>query len=302
MARSVRPGYMGIARIGSHTMRCTSFDVNPNQSSTFYDHTIGINDSDPSTSKTKDEWLHTRQTQQRIWRPSPIEISGGMNFPATVTDDGNSAVTNIFSLAAYADYFNLDFWYYCDMGKKFRNCRINTFGFNIQSGDILNIDTNVFGMDILDETSQEQEHDPFRKVAEKLVTWDTVKITVSNYGPIENVLITGFNFQINNNIMNVYTNGPVSLPPIILPTLKPHDLRAGMQQVNGSISIYLDQGQEFIPISMSNFGYAEIKIESPVLNTTMHVVFQSNKMSGSVGPIITELPFVGVDKYFYGGF
>ena len=290
MARSVRPGYMGIARIGSHTIRCTSFDVNPNQSSSFYDHVIGINDTVPSTSATKGEALHTRKTQKRIWRPSVIEVSGGMAFPATVAGGGGTAVLDVFSLAAYADYFDLDFWYYCNIGKSFKNCRINTFGFDISAGGILNINLSVLGMNIIDSGFE-----PMKKVSEKLVTWDTVKITVDNYSPIENVLITGFNFEINNNLSNIYTNGPISPG-----SLKPHDIRAGMQSVSGSIRIFLDQGQEFIPINAID--YSEIKIESPVLNTTIHAVFQSNQMSGSVGPIITELPFVGVDKYFYGGF
>jgi len=291
MVLPVRPGYMGIARVNDKLIRCTSFDVNPNQSVSFYDHTIGLNDTSPSNSSTKGEALHTRQTQQRIWRPSVIEVSGGMGFPAAIADIGTIAVNEIFSLAAYADYFDLDFWYYCGMGKKFKNCRINTFSFNIQAADILNIDTNIFAKDIEEDSPTE----PFQTIAEKLITWDVIKVTVTNYSPIENILITGFNFQINNNLSNIYTNGS-----ILSPTLKPYDIRVGMQQVSGSVTIFLDQGQEFIPISLED--YAEIKIESPCINTTMHVVFQSNQISGQVGPVVTEIPFVGVDKYFYGGF
>lgn len=290
MARQISSGYMGVARIEGRTIRCTSFDVKPNQQPSFYDHVIGINDTAPANSSTKGEALHTRQTQKRIWRPSVIDVSGGMSFPAAVPDFGSDSVSKVFSLAAYADYFDLDFWYYCNVGKTFKNCRINTFGFDIQASDILNINTSVVGMDVEDSDSE-----PFKKISEKLVTWDEVEINVNGYSPIEDVHITGFSFEINNGISSIYTNGPVTPG-----TLKPHDLRAGMQSVSGSIKIFLDQGQAFIPINTSD--YAEIEISSPVLNTTMRVLFQSHQMSGSIGPIITDLPFVGVDKYFYGGF
>jgi len=294
---TVQPGFIGIATIEGRKIRCTSFDVNPNQTSLFYDHTIGIRDTVPITSATKGEQdpltphgSNVRNTQKRIWRPSTIEVSGGISFPATVLDSGYSFCSRLFNIAGWADYFDLDFWYYCGNGKTFSDCRVNTFGFNIQAGDILNIDASVMGKDIADATPPEV----FHKEAEKLVTWDVVNITVSGYTPLENLLITGFNFQINNNLSNIYTNGSVAVP-----NLKPHDIRAGMQEVTGSLSIYLEQGQEFIPISLTT--PAEIAISCPSLNTTMHVVFQSNKMSGAIGPIVTEIPFVGVDKYFYGG-
>jgi hypothetical protein len=69
-----------------------------------------------------------------------------------------------------------------------------------------------------------------------------------------------------------------------------------MQEVTGSMSVYLDSGLEFIPIAVSD--PAIIKVEMPNLTLDMTVVFKSNQMEGQVGPIVTQLPFVGVDYSF----
>lgn len=280
---------MGLATIDDTKIRCTSFNVNPNQDVLFYNHVIGLKDTIPTDSATKGEDLGSTyaNVQRKIWRPSPIAITGGMSFPAT---DKN--VKDMFLKARYANYFDLDFAYYCgtgsEGGRKFKDCRIADYDFNVTSGDLLNVSTTIHAKNI-------EDGDGFSSytTAEKLITWDAVKITVTSAPfTIDSDIISGFNFKINNNIQTIYV--AKSSDPVTDSSLLPHDLRVGMQEITGSITIYLEQGKEFIPINLDTVA----KINIQILNTytiTIDAVFKSNQIEGMVGPIITQLPFVGVD-------
>lgn len=297
MANTVRAGYMGLADLGGTKVRCTSFSVNPTQDVLFYNHTIGLRDTVPTDNATKgaiSESSTDINIQRRIWRPSPISIAGGISFPATET-----SLVNVFNLARYANYFDINFNYYCDTGsssqsRKFTDCRINGFDMSVVAGDIVNINADVVCKNV--ETDAHNEH---YKVPEKLITWDKVptKVTDAPFN-VDDMLIQGFNFKINNNIQTIYTanNTGSALPPTTTESLLPTDLRIGMQEVTGSITVYLDSGKEFIPIALPT--YAHIIVAMPNLNLNMTVVFKSNQMEGQVGPIMTQLPFVGVDYSF----
>lgn len=287
MVLKAHPGYLGIARINDQEFRCSSFDINPQQTPLFYDHTIGLNDTIPLDSSTKGEILGTRNTQKRIWRPSPINITGGMSFPCSYEDNSNPKWQYVFDRAIDANYFDVYFNPYCEKSRRFLDCRINTFNFSCQAGDIANISLDVAAMSMeLSEAYRGYD------TAEKLLTWDVVKVQVSQYEPVANLKISGFNFTVNNNIETIFTcrgNNQQSMFP--------YDLRAGMQEVTGSVVMYLEQGQEFIPLTLED--YAIIELECPGFSTLMHVVFSSNKLDGVIGPVVTELPFTGVDKVFY---
>ena len=291
MSNQIRPGYMGLATINGLRIRCTSFTVNPNQDALFYDHVIGLKDTIPADSSTKGENLGPTyaNTQKRIWRPSPISIGGGISFPAT---DNN--LRNIFLLARYANYFDLDFMYYCKNGttgqecRRFKDCRVNDFDFSVTSGDIVNVSMNVFAKNI-------EENVPFyhHTTPEKLITWDQSPVVVTSPSFVINHLhVNGINFKINNNVQNIYVARNISTTDSLLPW----DLRVGMQEVTGSLNIYLESGYEFIPINLAS--PSVIQISFPGMTLSMSVVFKSNQIEGQVGPIITQLPFIGVDKVF----
>ena len=298
MANTVRSGFMGLANIGNTQIRCTSFSVNPNQDVSFYNHVIGLKDTIPTDSTTKGEILPKpvagntyANIQRKIWRPSPISITGGMAFPATET-----SLKTVFDLARYANYFDLAFIYYCASGlsqdfnaRTFNDCRINGFDFSITSGDIVNISIDVVGKNV------EQRDDYVHYTTpQKLITWDEVNTTITNAPfTVDKLMINGLSFKINNNIQTIYTAG-TSLTTS--ESLYPYDLRVGMQEVTGSLSVYLDAGKEFIPINLAT--PATIQMIMPSLTVRMTVVFKSNQMDGLVGPIITQLPFVGVDYSF----
>jgi len=66
--------------------------------------------------------------------------------------------------------------------------------------------------------------------------------------------------------------------------------------VSGSISIYLKEGESYIgsETTLSN----KITVTAAGFSTDIYVVFLPINISGAIGPIVTELPFVGVDKAF----
>jgi hypothetical protein len=295
MSNILKSGFMGIADVGGTKIRCSSFSINPSQDVLFYNHVIGLRDTVPSNSSTKhvlSESSINVNTQRRIWRPSPITISGGIGFPATET-----SLKSLFNLARYAQYFDTTFVYYCnkfDIGKEtrlFKDCRVGDFSFAVKAGDIVNLSSTISAKKI--EASQGK----FRGYtkAEKIITWDKSLITITN-APfnMSNFIIEGFDFKINNNLQTIHVANAVgtAYPDSLLP----FDIRVGMQEVSGDLTVYMQQGLEFI--SFDETAPTKITINLPNLVINMSVVFQSNQMDGVVGPIITKLPFVGVDKVF----
>lgn len=293
MANSVRAGFMGLADLGGTLVRCTSFSVNPNQDVLFYNHVIGLRDTVPTDNATKGEIPNGSidvNIQRKIWRPSPISIAGGVSFPATET-----SLKNLFALARYANYFDIDFTYYCPVGisgefnaRIFENCRINGFDFSVAAGDIVNIN-----MDVVAKNVENADQTISYETPEKFITWDKAHTVVTS-APfnVDDMLISGLDFKINNNIQTIYTNGTTSTTESLLP----YDLRVGMQEVSGNLTVYMDSGLEFIPINVSE--PAIISVALPNLTLRMTVVFKSNQMEGVVGPIVTQLPFVCVDYSF----
>lgn len=289
---SVKPGYMGLADIGGTKVRCNSFSINPNQDVLFYDHVIGLKDTVPADNSTKQEdlGLTYANVQRKIWRPSPISITGGISFPATENN-----LSDIFNLARYANYFNTDFTYYChaseDNSRTFTDCRINSFDFNIVSGDIVNI-----SLDVACKNVEANNQSANYTGAEKLITWDKVPVEISN-APFStsNIVVQAFNFKINNNLQTIYTTtSETNTTESLLPT----DIRVGMQEVTGTVTLYVNRGYKFIPIGLNNVANIQANMGAAGINLNMTVVFKPSQLEGNVGPILVQLPFVCVDYYF----
>jgi len=161
--------------------------------------------------------------------------------------------------------------------------------FNITAGDVLNVSIDVLAKSMSGPTSGTISY----TTPEKLITWDKVSVEVS--GGYFLTKIQGFSLSINNNAAYIYTGKPNgSGSATDKESLFPYDIRLGTQEVSGSVMVYLDQGEEFIPIVLAN-PYT-IKFILPGLTITMPVVFNSQNLAGVVGPVITTIPFVGVDK------
>ena len=282
------PGYVGIAEIDGIKIRCTDFNVNSSQSSTFYDHVIGLNDTVPNTPSTKGESIGVIQTQKRMWRPSPISIAGGISFPATEDN-----IATFFDHVKLGTYFDINFTYHKGSPGKvrlFKQCRVSSFGFSCTAGDILNISVEVMGMDIEDGVVST----PYI-TEEKHITWDKIVITSGDIPPT--LPIQSFNFTVNNNLQYIYSVDPDSSDPTSNKLL-PRDLRVGMQEVTGDMSVYLEFGVNFMD---QLTGMSELLLTCPGLTTSIYVVFQPRQLPGAIGPVIRSIPFVGVDKAFGEG-
>ena len=281
-------GYMGVLVTPDINIRCTSFSLNSSQDLHFYNPVLGINDTLPSGDSTKGETPGTRQPNLRnIFRPGVVAVGGSFSYPATT-----SAIATFFDVAKSGDYLNNDkasvtkFQYYCKTGDnnttQFTGCRINNFEFNAQAGEVVNISLDMGALDLSFSTLEETYIVP-----EKIITWDTVIVSTT---PTLNH-IRGVSFKINNNLSPIYTAGATDDT-----TLFPSDLRLGIQEVSGSVSFYLKQGQAFIPTKKGTADTINISCEGMNINAT--VFFQTTKAEGVVGPIICELPFVGVGNIF----
>jgi len=290
---SIRTGYMGLADIGGTNVRCNSFTVNPNQDILFYNHVIGLKDTIPAdnSTKTEDLGLTYANVQRKIWRPSPISITGGISFPATKKN-----LSNIFDLARYANYFDTNFTYFCHATEKntreFIDCRINSFDFSIVAGDIVNISLDVACKNIKFDLNKYISYTE----AEKLITWDKVPVKIENASfTSNNMIIQGFNFKINNNLQTIYTTtSETNKTESLLPT----DIRVGMQEVTGSVAIYYDRGYEFVPIDLNTVANIKANMGDAGINLDMTVVFKPHQFEGNVGPLLVQLPFVCVDYSF----
>jgi hypothetical protein len=113
-------------------------------------------------------------------------------------------------------------------------------------------------------------------------------VTVSCSDVVTAYGIQGIDFSINNNLKNIYTNAIGTEANNLLPT----DIRIGMQEVTGNLSVYNIPGNTFIS---SGTEESIINVGAPGFNEQLHVVFKPQEISASLGPVITKVPFVGVD-------
>ena len=296
---NVQTGYMGIANISTLLgstidVRCTDFNINVQQNATFYDHVIGLNDTIPVGPDTKGEVPGTIQTQKKYWRPSPIIIQGGMSFPATypvLSGSGTSSEMNfqtLFNYAKYGNYFDLDFKYFCGGGRLFTNCRVNNFSLSVMAADIVNITVDIMAKDMVDSDTVVT-----RTASQKLVTWDKVELLLSgDLGGISDTNnLQGFDFSINNNIQAIHTANPSTVTNKLLPS----DLRIGMQEVTGTLYIYKKQGPDFLSALTSD---ATMSLTIGTFTTPIYAIIEPRQIAGAIGPIILNVPFVGIDKAF----
>lgn len=284
----VKPGYIGLVKsLGDvENIRCTSFSVGPKQSMLFYNHVIGLRDDNYIGNETKgpmpEEGTSTPNVQRKICRPSTFIASGGINLP--LTEDN---FQGIYDYARSAAAFDMDFVYYCGGGRSFKECRINSFDFNATAGEIVTI-----GLDIMSKSVEDQSTSVSYEEAKKLVTWDMVSVSVtigSSLFTIDPTMINALSFKINNNVNPIYVTGGNSYYP-----LGPVDLRVGMQEVSGVISVYLSEGQNLIPID-ETAGSLEVDMGA-IGSFSSPIAFEACNPEGSIGPVVISLPFVGVDS------
>ena len=250
----VNTGYTGILEGPEGLIRCTDFNVIRQQEVLFYDHVIGLVDTIPSGIETKGEDT-TINIQKTIERPGVKLVSGGLAFP--VTEENSSA---FFEEVKRGQWFDFTFDYSCGDGAfQFRDCRVNSYTFSATAGDIATVSVDIMGKDYKALSYLGNYQD-----AQKLMTWDKIKIE----GVPGNNGIVSFTFTVNNNLMPIYTakeNKDKSL--------KPFDIRVGMQSVTGSVTVYKNNDEFEFDLSQP----VQLKLTVPGFTTPINVVFKPSQ-------------------------
>jgi len=147
------------------------------------------------------------------------------------------------------------------------------------AGDIVTVTANIIAMDV-------EDSDPgdLFQVNQKMITWDKVILTA----PQDSIDVSeaqAFSIEINNNIKTIYTHN----------NLKPRELRLGMQEVRGSITLYNNHGYLVLPLSD---GDVTLGLNIFDLTTDINCVLQPSAINGAISSIFSVIPFVGVDRPF----
>jgi len=277
----IKPGFPGIAEVGGRNIRCSSFSMNPNQETLFYNHVIGLNDTVPTDTTTKGEAVGVIQPQRFIWRPSPLGITGWFSYPACYNNATSGNILTLFEHAKRGTYFDFNYSFYCNKRRVFTGCRINTWTLSMTQGDIVQISTDIYcKKEVEDSTTSNYT------TVEKFVTWDKANVSVAGLtDPIQS-----FELTINNGAKYIYVNNSSTAG---VTANHPADIRLGMQEVSGNITFYLKQPEIFLDATT---GITPITVTLPGLVINITAVLRNDQVEGVVGPIVTTIPFVGVDK------
>lgn len=275
-------GYMGILSGPSGNLRVTSFNVNAEQTPLYYDHTIGLRDSIPTTLYGgKGDTGFKDSPQKSIYRPSVIGITGSFSFPLYYGDE-----IPFLQQAKTGDDFDMTFYRDCENGIKYSQCKISSYQFSMTAGEVPNISVSVMARNFEKDNSN-----PLYDEVKKLVTWDICSVEVQD---LTDATLLSFNMTVTNECKYIYTAGSNNLDNF---ELLPAKLRVGFQSIQGNMTFYR-KGKEFSYMDLVD-GEKEIKVSiEDVGDFTINCVYVPIKREGQPGPITSTLRFYGVGSYW----
>jgi hypothetical protein len=277
-------GYMGHGVLNGQNFRCTDFNVNVEQQFEFYNHIIGLNDTIPAGPDTKGEAVGTPQIQRTFVRPGVIGLQGSVSFPAAYF---STIAQEFFDYTANGDIFDLELYYHCEggSGRQYEDSRVNSLSIDITAGDIVN-----FSVGVMAKSFQEIGTPSNFTAAQKLITWDEVTCSVAG---INDDRIKAFSLEVSNNGQYIYTLDPNNG----LSELAPHDLRLGMQEVSGTITVYnRSEGDNILPDCTNPTAPIEIELSWAGFAATLQVLLLPKQTNSSTSALTSTIAFVGVDK------
>ena len=281
-------GFRGFALIDdSICLRCTDMNANLEQNMLFFNHIMGLRDTMVDGAKREDNAESKRNIQQKFWRPGVKIIRGTLSFPLTASN------VELFNYAKYATKFSLSLFYTCGTGIRVQECYIESFNININSGDIVNCSMSIVGRFF------EGYKTPTNLMnTEKLVTWDSVSISVTKNDKVKDMAFQKFTLDIKNEIKAIYTSGGNNNY-----SLYPYEIRIGTQTTTGDFACYNDSSyvlpltSETVP-SKINISIGGVE---PFFNQTLIAVILPLKRNGAIGPIISSYAFNAVGIYWDEG-
>ena len=280
---SIRAAYLGHLNVNGMTLPVTSMGSHVEGSILFYDPVVGIRDT-CVVSGTKgdggDASWGTTQNQRRTFRNSP-QI-GKVKFGGPVFTSGGPPVEFLTLLSCAANAATMSgstcFWYGGD-GHDFDGGFITSFGLSVNAGGSASYTCEITAKNMTPRTGSAAAAID----CSKIVTWDTCGVTSSL---LSSYSVEGLSLNIANPPQPVYTaanNNPSG-------DLFPADLRLGIQDVTGSVSIYgfqsfLETDVDTLQVSIGDASFALYVTYAPSTTDTT---------SGSI-PVICSIPFHGAN-------
>jgi len=275
------PGYMGWVELGTYNIRCTDFNLALRQDNLFYDHIIGLRDSIPSSILDAKGDVAAFNPQKMFWRAGVKIVDGSVSFPMS-----ENSADAFLQEAIKGDDFDINLYYNCEKAQTFTGCKANTYSFSASPGDIATVSVGVMGK-ALSKTEPAYAENPTD--AEKLITWDEIKVT----GTEGDNSLAHIEFTINNNCIPIYTSGTNNTTVATDPKLSPKTIRVGMQQVTGTMVFWGKTGPTDTAIEDSV--PKTITIDAGPFSATLTVLFQFPTLASEISSIMRTVTFVGVD-------
>jgi hypothetical protein len=269
-----RMSYMGHCHIGGTLIKCTSMSVSKKQEPLFYDHVVGLRDMNFTANLAKTKSTSGASAggkyniQKKIYRLSRSTGSASISGPLS-----EGVFKNLMDLAISGEETTADFVFYTGSGKQLSSPIITSLNIDIKAGDVASFSAEFIGKDTSSSSVEMSSSS-----CEKLITWDKCEVSCSLSGDI-----VGFNLGITNPAIPIHVSGSTTDSG-----LGPTDIRIGMQEVKGSISL-LDP-------STGPFGSDTITVKVEDVPYIIKVVYGNPLSTSAAGsPFIFTLQFTGAN-------
>jgi len=289
MATVIKPGFRGYAEIDGTSpplrIRFSSCNLNASQEIEAPDLVMGDD--------THDAWAYGK-----------IEVQGAFSGPVT---ESTGAFMDELE-ANLQDGVQINVKYYDGFTRAFSGCRLNSFTFNVNAGEVVQYTLDIMGENRLD--TDPTMTDGFTK-GEKLVTWDKSSIRIgslkldedADWSTIWSTLgfqtnLQSFTFTASNNLTRQFILGESDLFG---------DLVEGMKAVSGSITSYVLKSSEGLGAGVNFWDQYEGDYAYPIrfdigsdLQVQAGVRFHRGVTDLGTGPVMTSIGFTGVTTHGRG--
>jgi len=234
--------YSGSCKVNGTQIFCREVSVNIESKPTFYDHTIGLQESKKGIVVNGISKAGTK-IQKKYYRYSPVLPKASISGPLTVKN-----LNTLLGLAEWGgssggnviDGVDVEVVMWKNGVKQtLKSAFLQTLSIDIRAGDVASFSADFVGKDVDTATGQAVME---IAVQERLLTWDAIRISLaaptydnpqggeffgssgSDWG------IASFSISVNNPVGPIYTANTANIYP--------KELRLGIQDTTGSISIY----------------------------------------------------------------
>jgi hypothetical protein len=269
---AIHMGYMGYCKIAGVNLACTSLSITKKTDPLFYDHIYGLRDqagTGPESVKGDGGDGGFVSRQKGIYRSSRTTSSGSASGPLL-----KGHFKELMDTAIKGEVVAADFGLYFGKKKALLNAFITSLTIDVKAGEAASFSVELIGTDI-----EDLESPPEVVACEKIITWDKCGIASELTGDV-----MSFSLSISNPAIPIFVSGADD-------TLGPKEIRIGIQEVKGSISVY--EATEWPGGEISGITFT-VDGASYVLSAT----YSGPTNSPSTGPFVSTIPFTGASDTF----